>query len=594
MIKTRVKVKLPAILIFFILFAFPSFGKSVNSILKIETYLSTNGVHKGEDLHAAIIVKLKEPWHINSAKPLDEFVIPTELRFEESEYIAITNIHFPPHEIKKLSFSDEPLAVYEGNIIIRVSGKILEGTQEKVILKGHLLYQGCNDQVCIAPRETLFSLSIPILDPTDPIIFQNSEYFINEESIDDGSQSSTFDVKASFARKGIFLTFILIFLGGLGLNLTPCVYPLIPITVSYFGGQVTGKQGKKIIMAILYVLGIAIINSTIGTLAALSGELLGTLMTNPIVLLIISAILTALSLSMFGLYEFRLPSFVMNLGGGSRTGYFGAMVMGLTMGIVAAPCIGPFVIGLLTYVASIGNPFLGFTMFFTLSLGLGLPFIFLAFFSSKINSLPRSGEWMVGVRIIFGLILVGMALYFINPLIPKRIYNILFPLYIIGSGIYLLLFNKSGRNAPAFIFIKQIIAIVAIIIGTWFLKPEEKALSSMNWKPYNKKAYITALETEKPIILDFSADWCIPCKEMDKFTFSNSEVVKLSSQFSLFKIDLTSGTSSETISIKEKYNIKGVPTIVFIDKKGSEITNLRIFGFEKPEDFIKKMNKILY
>ncbi|MCK4447971.1 MAG: thioredoxin family protein, partial [Candidatus Marinimicrobia bacterium] len=94
--------------------------------------------------------------------------------------------------------------------------------------------------------------------------------------------------------------------------------------------------------------------------------------------------------------------------------------------------------------------------------------------------------------------------------------------------------------------------------------------------------------------LDFSADWCVPCKEMDKFTFSNSEVVKLSSQFSLFKIDLTSGTSSETISIKEKYNIKGVPTIVFIDKKGSEITNLRIFGFEKPEDFIKKMNKILY
>ncbi|RKY55382.1 MAG: thiol:disulfide interchange protein, partial [Candidatus Neomarinimicrobiota bacterium] len=546
MIKTGLKTKLPIILTFFILFALTSFGKSTNSILKIETYLSTNGVYKGQDFNAAIVVKLKEPWHINSSKPLDEFVVPTEIRFEESEYITITNIHFPPHEIKNLSFSDEPLAVYQGDIIITVSGKILERAQEKVILKGHLLYQGCNDQVCIAPKDTPFSLSIPILKSTDPIVFQNSEYFATEELFDNNSQSSTFDVKASFAREGIFLTFILIFLGGLGLNLTPCVYPLIPITVSYFGGQVSGKQGKKIIMAILYVLGIAVINSTIGTLAALSGELLGTFMTNPFVLVFIAAILITLSLSMFGVYEFRLPSFMMNLGGGSRTGYFGSLVMGLTMGIVAAPCIGPLIIGLLTYVASIGNPFLGFAMFFTLSLGLGVPFIFLAFFSSKINSLPRSGEWMVGVRIIFGLILVGMALYFINPLIPKSIYGILFPLYIIGSGIYLLLLSKSGKNAPAFIFIKQIIAIAAIILGTWFLKPEGKALSSMNWKPFTEKSYITALETEKPIILDFYADWCIPCKEMDKFTFSNSEVVKLSNQFSLFKINLTSGISPET------------------------------------------------
>lgn len=578
-----------------ILFVFThfTFAQNTNSILKIKTYLSTNGAYKGQDLHAAIVVKLEDPWHINSAIPEDEFVIATELRVPESEYYEITDIHYPPHTMKTFAFFDEALAVYEGEIVIIITGKLSPDASGSVEISGGLYYQGCNDQVCLPPRETAFSLEIPILADSEPVIFQNEPYFENID-IPAEASSDTFDVTDSFARKGNLVTFLLIFLGGLGLNLTPCVYPLIPITVSYFGGQTAGKSGKRLLLAILYVLGIAIVNSALGTLAALTGGLLGAFMTNPLVLIAIAGILIALSLSMFGVYEFGVPSFLMNLGGGSWTGYLGALVMGLTMGIVAAPCIGPFVIGLLTYVASTGNPFIGFSMFFTLSMGLGLPFIFLAFFSSKIDSLPRSGEWMVGVRIIFGLILIGMALYFVHPLIPEYIYIYLFPLYVIGSGVYLLIFNKSGENAKGFTFFKRIVAIVAIILGIWLIKPESAPVENLVWQFYEQEIYESAINSGKPIIIDFYADWCIPCKEMDKLTFTDPGVISLAGQFHLLKVDLTSSASPEVIQLKKLFDIKGVPTILFIDRKGREITALRTLGFEKPEPFIVKMNKMLF
>ena len=571
-------------------------GLSLNAaenILEIKTVLSTNGAYSGGEFQAAVIVHIKDSWHINSARPVDEFSIATVLKIPESDDYHIRDIHYPAHKMKTFAFFDEVLSVYEGQFVIIVTGNISENVKESTTIAGTLYYQGCNDQVCLPPAETACEIAVPLLADSEPVIFQNDSYFTGLVLEESEAKSNTFDVEDSFAQKGIVITLLLIFLGGLGLNLTPCVYPLIPITMSYFGGQTADKSGKRLLLAILYVLGIAVINSALGTLAALTGGLLGTFMTNPVVLIGIAAILITLSLSMFGVYEFGVPSFLLNVSGGSRTGYLGALIMGLTMGIVAAPCIGPFVIGLLTYVASTGNPLIGFSMFFTLSMGLGLPFIFLAFFSSKIDSLPRSGEWMVGVRIIFGFILIGMAIYFINPLIPEKIYAYLFPVYIIGSGIYLLIFNKSGESARGFLVLKKIIAVIAIILGTWFLKPESTAMEKMDWQSYQEILYSAAVESGKPIIIDFYADWCIPCKEMEKLTFTDSEVIGRSHQFHLFKVDLTSASSAEVIRLRAKFAIKGVPSILFIDGNGNEITSLRTLGFEKPERFLAKMNKTL-
>ncbi|MCK4715183.1 MAG: hypothetical protein KAT54_00090, partial [Candidatus Marinimicrobia bacterium] len=218
-------------------------GRMSDAILDIQTYLSTNGVYIDGSFQAAVVISLKDPWHVNSATPADEFSIATQLRFPESDQWEIKDIHYPPHTMKTFAFFDEALAVYEGEIVIVITGELSSDVSESVKISGALFYQGCNDQVCLPPQETAFSLEIPILSNTESVIFQNEDYFGGFVQTSEKS-SDMFDVSESFVRKGIIITFLLIFLGGLGLNLTPCVYPLIPITMSYFGGQTVGKSGK--------------------------------------------------------------------------------------------------------------------------------------------------------------------------------------------------------------------------------------------------------------------------------------------------------------------------------------------------------------
>ena len=190
-------------------------------------------------------------------------------------------------------------------------------------------------------------------------------------------------------------TFLGIFIGGMALNLTPCVYPLIPITVSYFGGRSGQGRGRLLAHGLCYLAGLAFTNSLLGVAAALTGGLMGSLLQNPLVLISVATILVFFATSLFGFWELRLPGVLTQAASKSYAGYFGSLFMGLTLGVVAAPCIGPFVLGLLTWVASMGSPWLGFLVFFTLSLGLGLPLFFLAIFSGSLEKLPRSGEWML-------------------------------------------------------------------------------------------------------------------------------------------------------------------------------------------------------
>lgn len=553
------------------------------NVLSVDGEANFEKLQAGTELKVALIVNINTEWHINSDKPNDEYLIPTKMSIKSKNDFTLIKVIYPkPHDID-LAFSEQPVSVFEGESkffgLVQVPKELAVGNYEFEII---FEYQACNDQTCLPPKRVKVPFKFEIVDANTPIIQINSELF---EGIDfkmevlekKKNESSLID------EGNLFLTFILIFFGGLALNLTPCVYPLIPITVGFFGGQSEQKTGKLFLLSSLYVLGMAITYSAIGVVTALSGSLFGAALQNPFVLILIALVLISLSLSMFGLYEFQLPAPLVAKFGGAKGGLIGALFMGLTMGIVAAPCIGPFVIGLLTFIGAKADVVLGFFMFFVLALGLGTPYLFLGVFSGRIKNLPRSGEWMVAVKKIFGFVLVGMAIYFILPLLSKSFSGYVLPIFMILASAYLLFFDKLGEKIKGFNIFKKVFLTIVILIGIWFIIPSSS--SSVVWSE------VTEIELgRQPTIVDFYADWCIPCKELDAITFTNEEVINESQRFRTLKVDLTNTGDDNIQKMMERYDIVGVPTVIFFDNDGNEVE--RITQFVRPIEFLKIMRKV--
>ena len=389
-----------------------------------------------------------------------------------------------------------------------------------------------------------------------------------------------------------FTAFVGIFLTGLALNLTPCVYPMLSVTVALFTGGEKKTTGSSFLKAFAYVCGMASMYSTLGVIAALTGGFFGAFIQNQWILLAISGVMLFMALSMFGLYEFQMPSWLIEwVSGRKNTGFFGLFVSGLFVGIFAAPCIGPPIVALLTLVGQSGNPVSGFFVFFILALGLGLPYLLIGTFSDLIKKLPRSGAWLIWVKKIFGVILLSFTLFYFSLALYPDFLFLVVPVSLIAGGLYLGFLDSSGNQSISFKKIKYLVGILTIIFGVVVLLGKPK--QGVAWEVYSKEKLELAKQMGKSVVIDFSADWCIPCHELDQHTYSNSDVIKTLESFVRLRVDATNPNSDEALEPIETFDILGVPSVIFLDRTGKEVPNTRLTGFIPPAEFLENLKPTL-
>jgi thioredoxin:protein disulfide reductase len=561
------------------LFALPSWAATV----KVDVIPSQDRYEAGASYPLLFRLSIADKWFIHG--PVKEGdMVPTEFAFEDHSRITIKDLLFPITENIKLDYLSEPVALFSGEILVRGILALSEDTPHgEHVLKGELSYMACSVSSCKPPENIPLSISLTVVAPGSATKAINQETFVAYgKGITTGMRMGT----------GLWLTLIGFFVGGLALNLTPCIYPLIPITVSYFGGREQGR-GATALHAFLYLVGLAIMNSVLGVWASLSGRMVGSALQHPAVLVFMACLFIAFATSSFGLWELRLPAGLTRAASTRFSGYFGTLFMGLTLGILAAPCLGPFILGLLTYVAQRGDPIMGFLSFFALSIGLGLPLAVLAFFSGAVSRLPFSGDWMLWIRKFMGWVLIAMAAYMIRFLVPEEWgRSSLMALIPLAAAVHLGWLDRTGAGHRRFRIFKKAFG-VSLVLGVFaYLGIATQNAEAIPWVPFDEPLLAQAAKEKKPVILDFYADWCGPCRAMDSKVFTDPEVIALSRQFLAVRLDLTRRQPQQD-DILRRYGIKGVPSLLFFDTQGKEVRSLRVEEYTDKKEILQKMKKLL-
>ena len=561
-------------------------------IVRVEAFCSNASVHRGGAFRVAVRARIKDGLHINSHRPEDSFLVPTIVTFHEVKGITFGPVSYPTPIHKNFSFSEKPMPVYEGATSFMAGARTAEDMPlGNLTISGAVSYQACDDESCFAPESQDFKISLTVVDKHQPAELINQRVFEKEVY-----PLSRDELRArQVIEKGFLYSLAAFFIFGLALNLTPCVYPVIPLTVGFFGTRDSRKKTETLILAIYYVLGIAFVFSLLGLLSGLAGRQWGFLFQNPWFVIAISIIILSMAASMFGAFEITVPSFIMTRAGKARHGAMGSLVMGLTAGVVIAPCAAGIVIGLVGIIAKLGLVVKGTLLFFTMGMGLGLPYLFLALFSGMMNNLPQAGMWMVWIRKFFGILLIGVAFYFLIPQAKQVSDQTGFYFGVLGifGGLLLGFLDHNPGYTKGFKIFRSVVGCGIIVLGMGLVNGALHYQEyQIDWISYDKGVIKELREKDTPLLIDFYADWCAACRELDAKTFTDEDVAALAQRFSMVRVDCTA-PSPALRNIMERFRVSGLPTVVFLNKEGKELRNLRVIGFVEGDDMEERMKDTL-
>uniref|UniRef100_Q31II1 Thiol:disulfide interchange protein DsbD n=1 Tax=Hydrogenovibrio crunogenus (strain DSM 25203 / XCL-2) TaxID=317025 RepID=Q31II1_HYDCU len=471
-------------------------------------------------------------------------------------------------------------------------------------------YQGCSSEsgVCYPPAKKLMTVQASDFSQTSTSLPPTSGTKTPE------TLSETDQITSTLQNSSVWIVIGTFFLFGLLLSLTPCVFPMIPILSSIIVGQ--GDQlttRKAFVMSLVYVLAMSVTYTVAGVLAGIFGENLQVLFQNPWIIGSFALIFIALAFSMFGFYELQLPSGlqskITNLSnkqeGGTLTG---VAIMGFLSALIVGPCVAPPLAGALIYIGQTGDALLGGTALFAMSMGMGVPLLLLGTSAGKL--LPRAGAWMDNVKAIFGVLMIGVAIWMAERILPEWTILFAWAALLIGSAVYLGALepvgDKSGwhklaKSIGVIFLIYGVVMLIGLAGGSKnVLQPltvfQSSATSSSSQTEHlNFKTIRTLAELEQevakgnPVMLDFYADWCISCKEMEKFTFSDPSVQSALANVTLLKADVTANNANDK-ELMKAFNIIGPPAILFFNHQQEQKAQ-RVVGFKKAADFKQNIDQ---
>lgn len=566
----------------------------------------------GADLLSSLVIEanakpkflqVDEAFQIESEQRGDQLLLT--LHIADDYYLYRHSLHFKGNN---LTFSEPTLPegaeheddffgktrVYYQQVSIAVP---LKEVGENATLR--VRYQGCTDGLCYPPTDKLINVA-PLVTATTASTAETAQ------SVAPVSQQD--QLATALGHQGFWLSIVAFFALGLGLAFTPCVFPMYPILTGIIAGA--GHRlstGRAFLLSMVYVQGMAVTYTLLGLVVASAGLKFQAALQHPYVLIGLSVMFVLLALSMFGLYTLQLPSSLQTrLSGLSNRQQGGSVVgvaiMGMISGLVCSPCTTAPLSGALIYVAQSGDLWLGGAALYALSLGMGLPLLLLGTSGGKL--LPKAGAWMDVIKQLFGFALLAVPILLLSRLWSDQIATLAW----LGWGLllcgYLYHHNQHQPHSVAKSvrsFVLLLAMISAVVVGKDLLQPAPPAAitadASQTAPPFIRIKTLDDLKVQlaaargKPVLLDLYADWCVACKEFEHKTFSDPAVRERFGQMVLLQADVTANDDAD-IELLNSLNVLGLPTLIFFDREGKELTGQRVTGFMGPIPFAKHLEMV--